>query len=965
MPCNWSTTASSLLRSYSPTVSARFCWRPRNPLPQLSLHAGRCTPHGGFVSRLCGLRSLATASASVAHQDQGALTPEDTQLHASIHSTSAALSAAQVSRAAAQAVRLSILERNYGDALYVVNSACQSILQGPLGSETAGASKLQPIQFACPVSPRLSAHAFLHGLIRAGYTKKAGMYAKLMIRAGIPIRSKTLESVVSSLASPSPLPQVGPFARVIPRRHAGNSPYVMHLQSNLIHDRCARAAFELLQEARTFGQQRTERMYKVLIETLIMQGEILVASLLFVLLLKDFEVRKLSAVSNDEPGGPNFITHGNLRVSLPSPAVLRDPLFPNPKLMGKILEAIDGTHDPGHTVGTSQSLQSLAIFAMLLDTGQIGHHRVAAIISSMYRYPRTTASVWILRDGKPVRVQAHRYFREVLDRLLASLAADDPARPAPLLSRRSYNALLTYALRHRLSPKLASAVLEHMCVKRERPLCPDRVTYNILLRSGTLLRLPSLSETALAALREVGREIQDSQIAADEEDAMVDTELPAPLREGEAHRAPPVKACPEEALHTAVVDTTTAPGFAGALERLRTEPVSLPESVLSPAKRLKTDRFTLSSYVNHLTATGQVDEVVRRVFELLPELVLVEHPARNGTVPQHIGKYDRRKAVQRAVAHGPYVYAALINALSKAREVGLAERVFILGQYASRWSFDPEHNTEVPPWELTVHAYTAMMQGYARVVHEELPWHKLTARYVGTALLEGQERCHRRPQLLARYGNHGYALFVTRLGEQDRQQRAQRTRTKPQVSRRNAMLLYRSMLSGGRALFDVLVRDGATRPLRSTRPLSSSRWQVKPDARFFNAALDLFAPRPGRGLRRLHSPSTCRRRRVAEPKPSKTLPMLHKLATAMVESGFAVPKGYHQMLRGVWKRPSFNPRRRRKAHLCLPAAYPGVPRGKSDPYRIPVCKTRGLPVRRMTMKRSQLRRKRDEANTVV
>ncbi|KAI8984954.1 hypothetical protein BD414DRAFT_71518 [Trametes punicea] len=942
MPCNWSTTASFLLRSIQFKAYIRIPSRSYYNLTQLTSPRGHCAvSRDGLLSHLRGLRGLATATVTASQQDSPL--PSDDSLSSAIYSTSAQLSPAQISRAAAQAVRLCIQSGEFGDALYLVNSACHSVLQGPLQSGPQHTGQLQPIQFGRPVSPRLAAHAFLHGLIRRGYQRKAGTFAKLMIRAGIHIHTRTLESVVSSLVSrPSVIPKFGPFARVVPRKLACDSPAVMQLRSSMVTDNCTRAALNLLQEARTFGQRRTERMYRVLIETLIMQGEILVASLLFILLLKDFEIRKLQDVTDYDSGGKNYVTHKILQVPFPTPAALRNTPFPNPALMSKILDAIDTSHDPGPGSVASQSLQSLAIFAMLLDTGQIGHSRVAGLISSLYRCPRTDAYVWILRNGKPVRVLAYKYFHDVLKRLINSLSVQDlPSRPALQLSRRSYNTLLSYALRHRLSPEMASVVLHHMCTIRKPPVEPDIVTYNILLRSGTLLRKMDISEAALTVLRatakdckvqaiidELYRRIPEKQATAEELNEEVDRDP-----------SPPPQSSP--------------PSFSGTLRRLGEETLTLPEGVKTPESKLKPDQYTLTSLVMHLTSTGQAEAIAATLFNILPELALVEHPATGMAVPADIPHLHRRTALKRAIAYGPHIYASLINALAKAREVGLAERVFMLAQKAQRASYIPGFSP-IAPWRLTVHSYTALMQAYAAIVRGQAPGHKLASRYIGTALLEQVQDTRR--LLRMRRMLPGYARFVTVLGAQNRQQRRL---TKPQLSRRNAMLLYRSLMSGGRALFEVLMRDAsAAGPSSKRRSKQHSQYEVGPDARFFNAVLKLFTPRPKHVAARWRAPSYWRRRWRLAKKASQCraavsvqcTPMLERVLRTMVKAGYDVPIGYRCLLAGRWKARSFYAKRRRKVMTSVPYAFPGKGWEIERPLRLPTFKTRGLPVRRSMMK---------------
>ncbi|KAI0829289.1 hypothetical protein BC628DRAFT_1533051 [Trametes gibbosa] len=968
MPCNWSTPASFLLRNYQ----ARFSTLARQRSYFSSSQVTLCVVPRPYSDRrlslqLRGFRGLVTSAASAVQQPQDLATYEPDTIASSIKSTTASLSSAQISRAAAQATRLSIREGSYGDALYVVNSACQSVLHGPLDRGSSSASSLQPIQFGCAVSPRLSAHAFLHGLVRAGYTKKASRYAKLMVHAGIPIRTKSLECVIDSIvSSPTILPQLGPFARVIPRKPSLDHPSTLRLRNKGVVDRNARAALEILQAARTFGQRRTERMYRSLIETLLMQGEILVASLLFVMLLKDYEVRHLPVVTNDEPGGPNYITHDHLGVSIPSPAALLHAPFPNPMLMSRIINTMDATRDPSQGTTASQSTQSLALFAMLLDSGQIHHSRVAGLITSLYKYPRTTAHVWILQNGKPVRVEAYGYFHDVLTRLVGSLAVDGAPRPLPPLSLRSYNSLLTYALRHRLSPEMASVVLQHMCVVREPPLRPDLVTYNILLRSGTLLRKMSISEQALQELLRANSSWKLRILSGTAGPARG---TPSPSQSAASKEIGMESSGNQDSLLRRGA-MKHASKFVSALQRLETNALALPQGLQQSDRSLSgVDSYTLTSFISHLTATGRPMVVAETLFRVFPELAIVDHPASGTIAKQALRRFsgekkreERGKALKRAVAYGPYVYASLINALTKAGEIGLAERVLIVGQLAERASQIQGLVPHVPPWRLTVHAYTAMMQGYAAAAHGKLPHQKIDEDYVGTALIERRERYH---PPVASQSRHGYALLVHMLDEQDRQ-RHERKLTKPQLNRLNATLLYRSMMSGGRALLIALARNGTVSPSRSSRhAVPTNLHYVKPDARFFNAALELFAFRleplssqccsPARRSRRLRLAKS--RNLAPESKPPL---MLLRILRAMVAYGFDVPVGYRHLLENG-DRTQYIPKRPRATHLCQPYAFPMPSRTRSL-YELPAFKTRGLPIRKRVTKRTRRTVKRRAAS---
>ena len=862
----------------------------------------------------------------------GTVLPSDPNLSQDLSSALSAATAhltdAQVSRVAARAVRLCIREGDFGDALYVVNSACHSVLRDPLHPEEQNdsSSKLQPIAFGRPVSPRLAAHAFLHGLVRKGYALKAQTYSKLMVQAGIPIHRRTLEAVIASVrTSSSFVPRFGPFARVVPRRVTGEGQDVLQLQPGMVADPCARAALELLQTARTFGQRRTERMYHVLISTLLMQGEILVATLLFVLLMKDWEVSKMHASTSAE-AQQDWITHEHLGVVSPSRSVLHDPPYPDLKAMGNILDTIDrlftSMSDSTSAPALGPTLQSVALFVMLLDTGQLHTHRIASLIRTMYHCPKTDTRVWIIRDGQLVSVKAYPYFHDVLKRLINSLG-DHPKRPPPTLSRRAYNALLTYSLRHQFSPGMATKVLHHMCVKRSPPIAPDTVTYNILLHSGTLLRQLHISEAALTALRSGSQ-----QLGLDT--APLNELLQKSASDASAHGS---HTDPNPPAHLPPSD------FTAALVRLKTEKLNLPHEVASPEVVPKVTTFTFTSFIGHLTSTGRPEGVVPILFDILPELVLIDHPATNGVTALRLSKMSRQEALRRAAQHGPYVYSSLINALAKAGEVGLAERVFILGQQAEQASQIPSFG--VQPWRLSIEAYTSMMQCYARVAHGRLPNHKRSRHYLGTRLLERDLAW--RPK--ARHHRQGYAQFIYR--SQARRRFEGSTRRK--VSRRNAMLLYRSMMSGGRSLLRQMILSHASNPMaippRKAPTGGEPSWFVLlPDERFFNAAIHLFS-RPAR-RRSSRSPTAAEGHAQVGTTSMRYSPLLHQLARAIVANGYSIPQRYRSLLVRKWKGPMTveNPRRKPARR---PYAFPPVPTdSKQAEVSIPPVKTKGLPVRR-------------------
>lgn len=885
--------------------------------------------------------------------------PSQPSLSSTLASATSQLSVAQVSRAAAQAVRLCIKEGGFGDALYVVNSACYSILRDPLqppGKE-GSVSRLQPIAFGRPVSPRLSAHAFLHGLIRGGYVRKAQIYAKLMIEAGIPIRVRTLETIIAStLSRPSTMFKLGPFARLTPKKRVDISSTGLRLQTGMVSEKCSRAALELLQTARTFGQQRTERMYRVLVDTLLMQGEIIVASLLFVILLQDWELRKLQDGVSQELA-KDHVTYDHLGVSPPHPYNVLNTPYPDLRIMGKILEAVKQSFlDFSDNEGAKSRLpylQSLAFFAMLLDTGQLHTHRVAAVINALYSCPKTDARVWILRDGEMVQVEAYQYFHDVLKRLINSLSSGDFLRPPQNLSRRSYNSLLSYSLRHRFSPTMASQILQHMCVDRTPPMAPDIVTFNILLRSGTLLRNMSISEAVLSVLRLGSEEFR--------------------IENSPFHNPAPGTNDTCSSACNAIIDRVPSPtpgddsshsDFLAAKARLSREAFT-GDKLLAPVRTmdatLQPSIYTLTAFITHLTSTGRPHAIAAVLFDILPELnvIVADHPATNGSANPH-STMTYKSALRLAVTRGPYVYAAMINALVKAGEIGLAERVFILAQQAAIASQNPNFVKHGRSWRLSVHAFTSLMEGYARLALGALPAYKREREHVGTTLLMRDVSWQPR----ARHYDAGYAQYVYTM-RKERVVAARRRHTKRQTSRRNAILLYRAMMTGARSILArFLTRCPTTVDSARARTKGDTViwwWRTKPDAPFFNAALKLFgaASRVERSKRRSSRFWNARWRgaerrfeQTGEAETDKWTPMLHKVAQAMVAHGFDVPLAYRHLLVGKWQGP-MKAKRKRKMVIHAPYSFPpSTTHRRQWTHSLPTAKTRGLPVRRRWRQRT-------------
>lgn len=127
-------------------------------------------------------------------------------------------------------------------------------------------------------------------------------------------------------------------------------------------------------------------MYQNLIHACLLQGEIFVGSLLFVLVVKDWQARKSRALRMNTPPEDGHIPQ-NITPDLETE--LHGTPFPSATTMCAILDPID---EMLSLEGDSQefdwqiqaALQSLANLASLLDTHSLPFSNIAPLIRTMY-----------------------------------------------------------------------------------------------------------------------------------------------------------------------------------------------------------------------------------------------------------------------------------------------------------------------------------------------------------------------------------------------------------------------------------------------------------------------------------------------------------------------------------------------------------------------------------------------------
>ena len=264
----------------------------------------------------------------------------------------------------------------------------------------------------------------------------------------------------------------------------------------MLSDRGAKFAFDLLMAARQSRQRRSRNMFRFLISNCINNGNVIAASLLYEIQLKDWQAREPTANSAPEnetyflqhPNTP-FPTHGTLnKICL----IIKDTLA-------------SGKSDTDSPIAFKASLQALANLATMLNDQVFADRKIKSLLNVLRKCPRVPDMVWIYdSSGNPKRIVAYKYFHDVLYRFILSLPTHPPAlderkKMLPPLNLITCNVVLRYALKQRNSASLAETILYHMIHKRHQPLQPNAASLKIILTSGALLH-SEIADFALSKL---------------------------------------------------------------------------------------------------------------------------------------------------------------------------------------------------------------------------------------------------------------------------------------------------------------------------------------------------------------------------------------------------------------------------------------------------------------------------------
>jgi len=610
--------------------------------------------------------------------------------------------------AATNAVHMSLEERDFEGAMMIVNSLRYAALPQEMRQyKFWQSSRRLPVAIPPGVSPRLPAHALIHGLVRHGLFHQASDFAIVLMKNQIRLRGKTLECITDGLAEATDKSVVSKRRDDLSKRHMQKLLHhsdVLFLHNHKPSNPNTAFAVQLWLWARKSESKRTRAMFNTLITLCLINGEIIIASLLFGLLVKDWEQRSnnLTAYCQLEISRqPSFETSKALYMKHLSTQDLQPLLNTLTKLLSpiqkKLEEAIPrNVDDPDF----QQALQALAVLGDMLNNRQLPFSRVETLIKALYSCPKVDNRVWVRGSTGGMHVPAYQYFHRTLlylcqnppthcaklDRTFIlrytkpqsldcsrdvrwirglNFTSSHPlARMQPAMAVNSYNALIHYALRHRLSATLAKRIIEHMTTQRIPPIPTNKDTLHVLLRTSSLYGQNNFVGGLVYRLRSSGAGIVEQD--------------PTKTR-------------------------SSVPSNFRALKDF-IDKVRIPSDL--SLDQMMHDSFALSTYLSTLTSGGR-PRIVIQVMHLLLPFFRYFHMRRRERLDKTM-KQKWEESVVNAAKLGPYVLSIFLQALiegGSSREVGT---LFTLINDASRVS--QQMGAAGYCWRVPVVIYTQMLE---------------------------------------------------------------------------------------------------------------------------------------------------------------------------------------------------------------------------------------------------------------
>lgn len=486
MQSSWQRIARETLRCSAvrrPAPTTRFP-SPRIVFPNI-FHNGCST------SPLSNWRRTLATSAPLYQQAAAAAAPRPPQesTRRTKGDPEPSISPSRQALAAAKAIRLSVGSGNLPDAYLILNSIYyakrdkSSLLHGIARLLPQNAFKPTPIPFSQATPTRLVTHTLLHSLVKHGYRVEASRLMGEFMKNNISVAKPSLNCVYDSLTDPqtnfsdNPVP-----ARYFSKINILNST----ITEDLVASEGGKHALRLLNVARESRRKRTLNLYHALIRLCIINGEIILASLVFGLLVRDWNA---CVVDQDAPMAAPASTDKdtNTLVIRRTYTPQRPTPFPEEQTLDMILHAIEDTlkvQNPRARGYQDGAVQALANLAALLD------HRLLAVgpsplIYLLSRVKLKRDKIWAPIDGEMREIDAQTYFNEVLTRLCKDPPSIAYARSSlvapitrnggymPALDVTGYKHLAFFALVKQRSYELAKSLVDHMRIGRSSSLKAD------------------------------------------------------------------------------------------------------------------------------------------------------------------------------------------------------------------------------------------------------------------------------------------------------------------------------------------------------------------------------------------------------------------------------------------------------------------------------------------------------------
>ena len=834
--------------------------------------------------------------------------------------------AAQLSRAAAQSIRLACQNSSIHEAHLIVHSLRMSerCYKRP-NKPQKHLLKSVAIDFGRVVPSGLSVHSLIHGLYRKGYTNEViGVVTQVISEdPNLQLRGRTVDIISKSLISADAQElQDSTFRGQLQSWKNQFVPFLRYrdlkqMDWTSINSSRTRLAAQLFFAARQHKKQRTKQMFQQLVDACLLQGEIIVVAFLFAFLIKQWQMRlALSADSTDDSTEKaEWVKHvvrsygdtlSDGRIDVDPRASIADDGGSLSRTLKYIKSAIFSLPSPmPHAVQSTyeEAAQALAILAGMLSEGLIRNEAAASLISILTSFP-SDPKVYVQTQKKGCpgvynRRFAREYFDEVLDEVLKQVTTEGKD-PGYRLS--AYNSILHYALHRKLSPTMGESVLKRMQTSTKNIL-PDSITVNILLSAGTRLRRRDMTELNLSILykREELPQSGISENNCSEESVQtvsghVGDSLQDPILINSRFHTLAMEG--DRDITKYVLPESTLAMVPENLRAIFSDDFSIDVPSMSDVQ-MDPDIYTLCAFIEHLVKTGSPGSVVDIIFHLIPELSLLNVSTRRSCSVENIQDKQRR-AEERAAALGPHLLTSVLNAIVKLGRTGLADRIWNLAKKAEKrsWELSCSQTTEqikFYPWVLPIAAYTLMLQCYGSEMRKGLRMLCLRAE-VGN---------NWKP---AEYERHvlGWARHVLY-----RLQRKRERRTPYDVARiRGAEILISATTCGERIYTQLM--DGQKEGHLTHEDIHKSMQLPVPDERFFNAALRLFGSLPGSYILEDRA-SPCQWRRINKRQLDSYLktgrinfphdPLLIGLVKEMHNAGFGVPEGYKHRFIGVYIPP--------------------------------------------------------------